>query len=151
MLSCPLNDSWWCPFQWTARMTKKSSETTTIKQRYKFPRVGCFYCWRHDSRSLLQLFVLRHYDRAVAIGGASGPRPPHLKSVTPPFTFGTPVATYIQYCIFKMCPPFWFLAPPAAKSWRRVGITIFLQRSYWGSRFKNVNFFVNRGRPVARI
>jgi len=27
------------------------------------------------------------------------------------FTFGSPVAAYIQYCILKMCPPFWFLAP----------------------------------------
>ena len=41
------------------------------------------------------------------------------------FTFGPLVAAYIQYCIFKMWPPFWFLAPlsgfcpPAAKSWRR--------------------------------
>jgi len=39
--------------------------------------------------------------------------------------FGFPVTTYIQYCILKMWPPFlvfgpsWFLAPPAAKSWRR--------------------------------
>ena len=37
----------------------------------------------------------------------------------PHFTFGPPVAAYIQYCILKMWPPFWFLAPPAAKSWRR--------------------------------
>jgi len=36
--------------------------------------------------------------------GASGARPPHFKSVPPHFTFGPPVATYIQYCIFKMCP-----------------------------------------------
>jgi len=45
-------------------------------------------------------------------GWGSGARPPH-------FTFGPPVAAYIQYCIFKMWPPllvfgpsFWFLAPP---------------------------------------
>ena len=31
-----------------------------------------------------------------------------------------PVAAYIKYCILKMCPPLWLLAPPAAKSWRRV-------------------------------
>ena len=37
----------------------------------------------------------------------------------PHFTFGPPVATYIQYCILKMWSPFWFLVPPAAKSWRR--------------------------------
>jgi len=35
----------------------------------------------------------------------------------PHFTFGPPVAAYIQYCIFKMCPP------PAAKSWRRACLT----------------------------
>ena len=51
--------------------------------------------------------------------GGSGARSPHLKSMLPHFTFGPPVATYIQYCILKMCPPFWFLAPPAAKSCRR--------------------------------
>ena len=44
---------------------------------------------------------------------------PHLKSVPPHFAFGPPVVTYIQYCILKRGPPFWFLAPPAAKSWRR--------------------------------
>ena len=44
---------------------------------------------------------------------------PHLKSVPPHFTFGPPVPTYIQYCILKMWPPFWFLAPPAAKFWWR--------------------------------
>jgi len=50
---------------------------------------------------------------AVTIGGASGARPPHLKSVPPHFTFGPLVATYIHYCIFKMWPLFWFLAPPS--------------------------------------
>jgi len=29
----------------------------------------------------------------------------------PHFTFGPPVATYIQCYILKMWPPFWFLAP----------------------------------------
>ena len=63
--------------------------------------------------------------RAVASGGASGARPPHLKSVHPHFTFGPLFAAYIQYSILKTCPPsgFWLLlvvfAPPAAKSWRR--------------------------------
>ena len=38
-------------------------------------------------------------------GGASDARPPY-------FTFGPLVAAYIQYSIFKMRPPFWFLAPP---------------------------------------
>ena len=49
--------------------------------------------------------------RAVASGGACGARPSHLKSVPPHFTFGPPVVVYIQYCILKMWPPFWFLAP----------------------------------------
>ena len=44
-------------------------------------------------------------------GGGSGARPPYLKSVPPHFRFGPPVAAYIQYCILKMCPSFWFLAP----------------------------------------
>jgi len=43
---------------------------------------------------------------------------PQLKSVLPHFTFGPPVATYIQYCILKMLPPFLVFGPPAAKSWR---------------------------------
>ena len=54
--------------------------------------------------------------------GASGARPSHLKSVPPHFTFGPPVAAYIQYCILKMCSPFCFLAPPAATSWRRAWV-----------------------------
>jgi len=37
----------------------------------------------------------------------------------PHFAFGPPVAAYIQYCILKMWPPFWVLAPPASKSRRR--------------------------------
>ena len=56
--------------------------------------------------------------RAVANGGASGARPPRLKSVPPHFTFGPLVAAYIQHSIFKMWPlllvfgpSFWFLAP----------------------------------------
>ena len=62
--------------------------------------------------------------RAVASGGASGARPP-IWNLCPHFTFGPLVAAYIQYSIFKMWPPFWFLAPPSdfspptAKSWRR--------------------------------
>jgi len=45
-------------------------------------------------------------------------QPPHLKSVPPHFTFGPPVAAYIQHCILKIWPPllvfgpsFWFLPP----------------------------------------
>ena len=56
--------------------------------------------------------------------GASGARPPHMKSVPP--LFHVWLAAYIQYCIFKMWPPllvFWpsicFLARPAAKFWRQ--------------------------------
>ena len=40
----------------------------------------------------------------------SGARPP-IWNWCPPFHVW-PVATYIQYCILKMWPPFWFLAPP---------------------------------------
>ena len=45
--------------------------------------------------------------RAVASGGLVV-----LKSVPSHLTFGPLVAAYIQYSIFKMRPPFWFLAPP---------------------------------------
>ena len=41
---------------------------------------------------------------------ASGARPP-IWNVCPHFTFGPLVAAYIQYSIFKMWPPFWFLVP----------------------------------------
>jgi len=57
--------------------------------------------------------------RVVARGGTSGARPPRLKSVPPHFTFGPPVAAYIQYCILKMWPPLLVFAPPAVTSWRR--------------------------------
>ena len=70
-------------------------------------------------------------SRAVGSGGASGDRPPHLKSVPPHFMFGPPVAAYIQYCILKMCPPLLvfgpsvcFLALPAAKFWRRAWMQV---------------------------
>ena len=50
--------------------------------------------------------------------GGSGTRPPHLKFVSPHFTFGPLVAGYVQYSILKMwppllgfCPSYWFLAP----------------------------------------
>jgi len=51
-------------------------------------------------------------------GGPVVPGPP-FEIGDPHFTFGLTVAEYIQYCILKMWPPFWYLAPPAAKSWRR--------------------------------
>jgi len=38
---------------------------------------------------------------------------PHLKSLPPYFTFGPPVAAYIQYYILKMRPHFCFFAPPS--------------------------------------
>ena len=44
------------------------------------------------------------------MGGAVVPGPP-LKIGAPHFTFGPPVATYIQYCIFKMWPPLLFFGP----------------------------------------
>jgi len=52
------------------------------------------------------------------------PAPP-FEIGAPHLTFGPPVAAYIQYCIFKIWPPFWFwplflvFGPPATKSWRR--------------------------------
>jgi len=39
--------------------------------------------------------------------------PPPFEICTPHFTFGPLVAAYIQYSIFKMWPPFCFLAPPS--------------------------------------
>jgi len=36
---------------------------------------------------------------------------PHVKSVPPHFTFGPPVAEYINTVFLKCAPPFWFLAP----------------------------------------
>ena len=51
-----------------------------------------------------------HWAGPSPTGGPVVPAPPHLKSVPPHFTFGPPVAAYIQYCILKMCPPpsgFW--------------------------------------------
>jgi len=43
-------------------------------------------------------------------GGQWCPDPP-FEIVAPHFTFGPPVAAYIQYCILKMCPsPSWFSA-----------------------------------------
>ena len=70
--------------------------------------------------------LTRKVFRAVASGGGQWcPAPPLFEICTPHFTFGPPVAAYIQYCILKMCNPLlvfspsWFLPPPAAKFWRR--------------------------------
>ena len=59
--------------------------------------------------------------RAVASGGPVVPATLHLKSVPPISRLAHWLlhTFVIQYFIFKMCPPFWFLAPPAAKFWRR--------------------------------
>jgi len=43
-------------------------------------------------------------------GGQWFPAPP-FEICDPHFTFVPLVAAYIQYTIFKMWPPFWFLAP----------------------------------------
>jgi len=59
-------------------------------------------------QTLLLLFLQGRRQR----GGQWCPVP-HLKSVLPTFTFGPPVAAYIQYCILKMWPPFWFMSPPS--------------------------------------
>ena len=68
----------------------------------------------HDERAFSDNL---YGTRAVASGGAVVPL--H-------FTVGLLIAAYIQHSILKMWPPFlvlgpsfWFLAPPAAKSWRR--------------------------------
>jgi len=53
--------------------------------------------------------------RAVASGGGSSARSPH-------FTFGPLVAAYIQYSMLKMCPPFWFMAPPVFWSDRAIAL-----------------------------
>ena len=73
------------------------------------------YCWQKLSTTAWE--ETRPTGPSPA-GGSVVPGPPHLKSVPPNFTFGPPVAAYIQYCIFKMWPPllvfgpsFWFLAP----------------------------------------
>ena len=59
-----------------------------------------------DQCSQFSLVIgMRLESRAVASGGGRGARPPHLKLVPPHFTFGPPVATYIQYCILKMWLP----------------------------------------------
>jgi len=70
----------------------------------------------HDCYAITGKHITTHLRgifraRAVASRGASGARPLHIKSVSPHFMFGPSVAAYIQYCILKMCPPFWFLTP----------------------------------------
>jgi len=50
--------------------------------------------------------------RAVARGGPVVPAPP-FEIRAPHFMFGPPVASYIQYHILKMWPPYWFLASPS--------------------------------------
>jgi len=56
--------------------------------------------------------------RAVASGESVVPGPP-FEIGTPHFTFGPPVAAYIQYSILEMWPPLLVFGPPAAKLWRR--------------------------------
>ena len=63
-------------------------------------------------RSLLWHHVVLVEVRAVASGEASGALPP-FEIGTLHFTFGPPVAAYIQYCILKISLPFWFWAPPS--------------------------------------
>jgi len=54
---------------------------------------------------------MRTEDQGRRQRGASGARLPHLKSAPLHFTFGPPVAAYIQYCIFKMWPSSGFWPP----------------------------------------
>jgi len=62
--------------------------------------------------------------RAVASGGASGARPP-FEIGAPPFHVWPPSCCIHPILYFKNVPPLlvfgpsWFLAPPAAKPWRR--------------------------------
>ena len=56
---------------------------------------------------------IRSTRQGRRLRGDSGARPPYLKSVPPHFTFGPPVAAFIQYCIVKMWTPFCFFAPPS--------------------------------------
>ena len=69
----------------------------------------------------------------------------------PHFTFPPPDVTYIQYCIFKMCPTllvfgpsFWFLPPPAAKSWRRACWQSYLQQPSGdsGTRVSSITIYI---------
>jgi len=103
---------------WKKRNDKAFSRLVTVR-----------YGWLCRLQLLLlttvTLMIMRLWIRVVASGGASGARPPSWNRC-PPFHVWPSVSAYIQYCILKMLPPllvfghsFWFLAPPAAKSWRR--------------------------------
>jgi len=84
----------------------------------------------------LQIVELSHNHATWLLAGPSPaggplvPGPP-FEIGAPHLTFGPPVAAYIQYCMSKLWPPllvfgpsFWFLAPPAAKSWRRAWLLV---------------------------
>jgi len=97
---------------------RKYSRTMTF-----FLRIKDMAIYRFDRRSLgvqkrLAILILRSTTfrtrfRVVASGGASGAR-------CPPFSRLAPGCYIHPILYFKNVPPsFWFLAPPAAKSWRR--------------------------------
>jgi len=77
---------------------------TLTKTRILEPESSIFLAY------LICRILLCMRTRAVASGGASGALPP-FEIGAPHLTFDPPVAAYIQYCILKMWPPFWFLAP----------------------------------------
>ena len=81
--------------------TKPTEDVLFHRFKYFFHEmIACEHSRCNDQKT-----CLFHYYS----GGASGAL--YLKSVPPHFTFGPPVAAYIQYCILKMWPLFWFLAP----------------------------------------
>jgi len=94
---------------------------------------------------------LKH--RSSPAGGAVVPDPP-FEIGSPPFYVWPLFDVYIQCCILKMCPPsFWFLAPPAAKSWRRayLNIVYFMGGELVFDWDRLENFLITRDRPVGNI
>jgi len=61
---------------------------------------------------LLQQIRTKYLIQGFRQRGASGVQSSHLKFVFSRFMFGTLVAAYIQYCIFKMFLPLCYIWPP---------------------------------------
>jgi len=78
----------------------------TRGKQYLWPLCAMGACWRvkpGKSPGLDSIFPV--FIPGPSPVGGQWCSAPHLKSVPPHFTFGPPFATYIQYCILKMCPP----------------------------------------------
>jgi len=75
------------------------------------------------------LYMVSPGSRAIASGGPVVPGSPIWNLFRPISRLGPLVAVYIQYSIFKMWPPFLFLAPPAAISWWRACQAVLLAGS----------------------